>query len=270
MTRLSGRRSRSLGRRQSGSPAERFGRLNLGEEPVEGEGPENRQDGDGGRDDPTKFVRKLLDNQQNHIASLLEETKKELFDKVDRTKKHTFRQKHLEKQFEVNESFLKLTSRSLTCVERGHYSKAKKHLRALKEELEEHSEDVIAADFSRYGWLTVSRIRNRGALPTAVLRQIEKEDDNIEKRKRQGGMATQFKRTPRIFGDVDKPPQRDSLRFARQAMPQKKNPEQLLAEAIKQTRAGQCSHCGAEGHFYRECAAFWQKVHESRQANLKK
>ena len=47
---------------------------------------------------------------------------------------------------------------------------------------------------------------------------------------------------------------------------QKKSPEEVMQEAVKQNRAGQCSHSNAEGHFYRECPKFWEKVDETRKA----
>ena len=43
---------------------------------------------------------------------------------------------------------------------------------------------VITADISRNGWLTVQRIRNRGSLSTTLLKKIEKEDENIDKTKK--------------------------------------------------------------------------------------
>jgi hypothetical protein len=42
------------------------------------------------------------------------------------------------------------------------------------------------------------------------------------------------------------------------------SPEELLYNASRQIRAGTCSHCKKENHFYRECPDFWTKVQESR------
>ena len=92
-----------------------------------------------------------MNKQQERIASLLSEQKQEFFDKVDNSKKHNFTQKPLEKQHEVNENFLKLCRRALSCLEKSHIAKAKNYLKDLKEDLEEHSEDIITADFSRHG-----------------------------------------------------------------------------------------------------------------------
>ena len=201
-------------------------------------------------DDSYRFFQKLLNQQQERIAGLLADQKQELFDKVDNSKKHNFKQKPLEKQHEVNDKFLKIVRRSISCLEKAHTSKAKTYLKELKEELEEHSEDIIAADISRHGWLTVSRIRDRGSLSSAVIRRIEKEDDNIDKRRK--SVVGQTSKRP---GVMDKPPFRDpfrpdSFRTTRPQPGQKKSPEQLLNEAVRQTRAGLCSHCQQEGHFY--------------------
>ena len=51
---------------------------------------------------------------------------------------------------------------------------------------------------------------------------------------------------------------------------QKKSPEQMLENFIKQTRVGTCSHCQKPGHFFKECPGFWQKVQESREAHFSK
>ena len=170
--------------------------------------------------------------QQETIAQLLADQKRELFDKVDSSKRHNFRQKALEKQYEVNDNFAKIIRRSVSCLEKGHVSKTVSYLKDLKNDLEEHSQDIIAADFSRHGWLTVSRIRNRGSLPTSILKQIEKEDEQIDKRRKQP-----IFKVPKGTGKVDESSFRNPVRTNRFQPGQKKSPEQLLNEAIKQSRA---------------------------------
>ena len=44
----------------------------------------------------------------------------------------------------------------------------------------------------------------------------------------------------------------------------KQGPEEALQFFQKRFRTGNCSHCGETGHFYKECAAFWTEVNESR------
>ena len=113
----------------------------------------------------------------------------------------------------------------------------------------------------------MQRLRNKCGLPKTLLREIEKADDLIDsgrKKFRQDGRGG-FRGKK-----VDKETYGDSVRTFRQGGKfQKKSPEQILDEAVRQTRAGECSHCNEEGHFYRECPTFWDKVKESRKANKK-
>ena len=144
--------------------------------------------------------------------------------------------------------------------------KAEKVLEDLQEDLELHQEDIIAADLSRNGWLTVSRLRNKSSLPSSLLKQIEKEDDAIDRWKRKSSIGRNGGNSSR-FRTMDQGTFTNFVRTNRGAKGfQKKSPEELMQEAVRQNRAGQCSHCSQEGHFYRECPSFWQKVHDSRKA----
>ena len=126
-------------------------------------------------------VKSLLAQQQEQIASLLSEQKQELLDKVeDQKSKHKFNQRRLEEQFSVSVGHLKIARRISSCLEKGYFEKAKVLSRELEGEIEEHTEDLVAADVSRNGWLTVKRLRNKSVLPTNLLKKIEKEDDSID------------------------------------------------------------------------------------------
>ena len=184
--------------------------------------------------------------------------------RFDTKMKHNFKQKALEKQFEVNENFLRTTRRAISAISSKQVDKTKSYLEDLKEDLEEHSNDIIAADFSRNGWLTVARVRNRSALPAKLIRLIEKEDDIIDRRKK-----STFKPPQRTSMEVNRQIQRPPFNPTRPIPGQKKSLEQLLLEATKQTRVGQCSFCNGSYHFHRECPSFWNKVLEQRKENGK-
>ena len=66
-----------------------------------------------------EYFKKLLQKQQLDIEDLLKEQKQELIEKVDPEKKHTFRQRNLAKQHEVNLSFQNLTKKARKALEKN-------------------------------------------------------------------------------------------------------------------------------------------------------
>ena len=112
--------------------------------------PEDQQDQDqvdaGREHGHVTLFRHMLAKQQDTIARLLEEQKKELYNKVEisSSKKHNLKQKPLEKQYELNNEHLQLTTRALSCVEKGYLDQARHCLDELEASLERHSEDLIS------------------------------------------------------------------------------------------------------------------------------
>ena len=113
------------------------------------------------RTNPVNIFRRLLSDQQENISQLLAEQRQELFEKVEKSKTHKFRQRVLEKQYEVNEEFCNISRCVQSALKKGHIEKARAKIEELTEDLEAHGEDIIAADLSRHGWLTVQRLRNK-------------------------------------------------------------------------------------------------------------
>ena len=110
-------------------------------------------------------------------------------------------------------------------------------------------------------------------IDTYLLKRIEKEDETLDKNRRIRLRNENVRNgwTRSNFRKLDNLDYRSNVRTTKPGgtLQQKRSPEQLLEEAVRQTRAGRCTHCTEEGHFYRECPSFWEKVKESRRANLK-
>ena len=121
---------------------------------MEDEAPQEGQ----GRNNDIGTFRKLLQDQQNSIEELLHEQKTEFVEKVDPKRKHNFNQKILEKQFDVNKNFLRIAKKIEKSLKKQQVHVAKTQTETLIEDLETHEEDLIAADVSRNGWLTVARL----------------------------------------------------------------------------------------------------------------
>ena len=241
----------------------------------DGEADNSRQSTSDGRrpGDTLAEFRSVLNKQQATIEELLKEQKQELSEKV-LGNKHQFRNNVLSKQHEVNSGFLSTAKKIKKAIERQSFGQASSLTEDLINNLESHSEDLTIADLSRNGWLTVQRLRNKCSLPSSLLKQLEKVDDQIDSRKRKydGGDGKNFNKrfaSLDISSSGDPPrtnnnPPKPNWRF------QKKTPEQILEEASKQVRAGKCSHCDEEGHFMRECPGFWAKVGQVRKTNAEK
>ena len=170
--------------------------------------------------------------------------------------------------------FIRIAKKLQKALDKQQIHLAKNLAEDLLNDLEEHQEDLIAADLSRNGWLTVARIRNRCSLSENILREIEKADDQIDNRRSKFRQESrQDGRYSRRTQPVDRETLGNSVKTFKpfnSRVPQKKSPEETLQEAAKQTRAGQCSHCHKSGHFFHECAEFWTKVKEVRKAHALK
>jgi hypothetical protein len=193
-------------------------------------------------------------------VELLSEHKQEVETKL-RAKQRRFSSKPLEKQFEVNNRFAELVEKALAAVRRNNRRKAKSMLKKLRDDIREHQEDLVIADTSPNGWLAVAKLRNRSELSDDLRRKLEKVDKEIWRSRSYGGAQKKF-------GKLQNQGQGGDVRTNR-GPPQRRSPEELLFNAAKQIRAGKCSHCNKENHFYRECPEFWQKVQESREARTR-
>jgi hypothetical protein len=205
-------------------------------------------------------VPRLIKEQQDFLVELISEHKEEVDQRLQ-TKTRRFASKALERQFEVNGTFKEITLKSLAALKRGNKKRVKSLLKKLRDKLEEHEEDLIIADTSPNGWLAVSRIRGRKELPDKLRKKLDRVDRELWRNRGYG-------RVEKKFGGVQGQGSGGAVRTRRQDQRQQRSPEELLYAAARQTRAGVCSHCRKENHFYRECPDFWRKVQEAREERV--
>ena len=211
-------------------------------------------------EEEVRGVPQLIKQQQDFLVELISDHKQEIDAKLQ-ARQRRFTSKPLEKQAAVTAGFQELVAKALAALKRGHKKKTKAVLKQLRDRLEEHQQDLVIADTSPNGWLAVAKLRNKSDLPDDLRKKLERVDKDIWRSKNYGEGA---QKKPVKFqgqnggGDV------------RTGRPQQKlSPEELLYNASRQIRAGTCSHCKKENHFYRECPDFWAKVQESRQERAK-
>ena len=209
--------------------------------------------------------KKILREQEKHIYDLIVDHKEEVKELVAE-KQRRFRQKPLQKQFELIETVLKDLKKIKKLIKKKKYDKAQDYLESLTDLLEEKAEDIQIADSSPHGWLAVNIVRNRSSLPKDLQKKVDKVNSRLDKSRKP--QQHQYKRPyqhgqnrPRGF-QVDHP---DGIRTNRSD--QKKTPQELITILSHQKKSGTCSHCNEAGHYYRECAKFWQAVAESRKTN---
>ena len=196
-------------------------------------------------------IRDLLNEQQEYLHELIVQHKEEV-EEIVCAKVRNFRNKGIEKQFTFNEKVLS----DLKKIKKLY--KKKRHigdkLKEIVKLLEDHAEELLVADSSRHGWLTVHQLRGNQNLSSELLKKVDKIDNRLDKQKPQND------RTRRGSGYPSKVDQKDGSFTYRK----KKGPGELLQELVTRKREGTCSHCSEIGHFYRECPEFWKEVSEAR------
>jgi hypothetical protein len=211
------------------------------------------------QEEPVQQIKKIVQSQQEVILELLSEHKAEVEEKLQqRTRRFGSRQ--IEKQFQINSQYRELVSKTQHAITNDDIGKAKELLQLLSDQLEEHEQDLIIADSSPHGWLTVSKLRTTKELPKALrkrLAEVER-DLNQQKQRKHGGPGKKFTRFPQQGSEGD-----------HKRADKRSTPEEALFTASKQVRTGQCTNCHETGHFFRECPKFWTAVLKSRSAKAK-
>jgi len=204
-------------------------------------------------------IAELVKSQHDFLLDLLSEHKSEVEGKLQH-KPRKFASKQIERQFEVNASFQKLCKSVQASLSAGDIKRASTAADELAAQLDVHVQDLVIADTSPHGWLAVAKVRAGTDLPKSLRKRLEQVDRELAAQKsRYGGPGK------KLF-----PIQKTGSGMLIRRDNRRLSPEEALSAASKQIRAGVCSHCKKEYHYYRECPAFWQRVQESREEEAKK
>ncbi len=206
-------------------------------------------------------AKKLVEEQQEHILSLLADHKSTIEERIH-LRSRRFGSRQLEKQYQINLEFKELAGKVVAAVENRDAKKALVVANQLLEKIEEHEQDLIIADTSPHGWWAVAKVRSNTDLPKNIRKKLEQVERDLAARRRQPDGF--FKKKFGQFSGQGREPA-----TGRQGAARRLSPEELLFQATRQTRTGTCVHCGKGQHFYKECPDFWKKVIESREAKAK-
>ncbi len=196
-------------------------------------------------------VKQLMDEQQNNLLQILGNHKDDIDDLVaSKTKK--FRKPSIEKQHQFNAQILHLLNRVKKEHKKGHSETVASLIKEALSKLENQQADLLVADQSKYGFLTVNLLRGNTELPSSIAKKVEKIESRLDK------THQDYERGKKPSKPLDT---KTGGRFEHR---RKQGPEQLLQQLQRRTREGKCSHCEQDGHFFRECPKFWQEVSDAR------
>jgi hypothetical protein len=193
-----------------------------------------------------------MNEQQQSLLEILGHHREDV-DELISTKTKKFRKPSIEKQHLFNSSMLQLLQRIKKEHKKQHFETAYNIIKEAISKLETQQSDLLIADQSKYGFLTVNLLHGNTELPSSIAKKVEKIEARLDKSHSEyGSNKKPYKNTE----------QRTGGRFENQR--RRQGPEQLLQQLQKNKREGKCSHCEGSGHFFRECPKFWQEVSDAR------
>ena len=95
----------------------------------------------------------MVTTQFARVQEQIKEQKEDTEEKF-RQKSVTFKQKSIQRQYEVNSKFLNKVRKTYRALKKKDSRQVKKLLRSLENDLLDHEEDLLIADQSDNGWLT--------------------------------------------------------------------------------------------------------------------
>ena len=204
----------------------------------------------------------MLQDQQEYIHDLINSHKEEVGELVS-PRSQTFRNKGIEKQFLYNMKVSTKLKKVKSLLKKQKLNRALESVRDLLKLVEDHNDDLLIAENSRHGWLTVHQLRGGSSLSSDLQKKVEKIDSRLDKSRQQQRGDVQRYRPGKGRQDSFRMEGKDVQTFRR-----KQGPEEALLSFSKTNRQGSCTHCSESGHFYRECPDFWKSVNESRKKNF--
>ena len=136
------------------------------------------------RDVELRNVKKLVEEQQEHILSLLADHKSTIEERIH-LRSRGFGSRQLEKQYQINLEFKELAGKVVAAVENRDAEKALVVANQLLEKIEVHEQDLIIADTSPHGWLAVAKVRSNTDLPKNIRKKLEQVERDLAARRRQ-------------------------------------------------------------------------------------
>lgn len=197
----------------------------------------------------------LIAEQQEYITSLISSQKKEIEDKFQTNS--NFCNKGNRKQYEFNSQILSLLKSAKSFLKDKESDKALELMRNTIDQIEEQNQNIHIADSSKFGWLTVFKLRGTENLSSSIKKKVDKIESTLE---RNNAKSSNYKK-PGGFGfkrKFGKPGVQTERSF------EKKGPEETLQWLKTRKRHGICTHCTESGHFWRECPQYWASVNKAR------
>ena len=192
-----------------------------------------------------------MDEQQHNLLDILGHHKEDI-DEIVASKTKKFKKPSIEKQHQFNAQILHILQRVKKENKKGHSETVSTLLKEAVSKLDTQQADLLVADQSKYGFLTVNLLRGNTELPSGIAKKVEKIESRLDK------THQDYERVKKPFKNMD---QKNGGRFDNR---RKQGPEQLLQQLQSRTREGKCSHCQKDRHFFRECPKFWQEVSDAR------
>ena len=195
----------------------------------------------------------IISKQQDYITSLISSQKRELEEKIEASS--TFRNKGNQKQYEFNSQILNLVNSSKTFLKDKDGDKALDILRDIVQKLDEQNENIQIADSSKFGWLTVFKLRGKDCISSSVKKKVDKIETSLERH----NVRSNYKKSGNDDSKGKHP--KNGVQTERQ---EKRGPEETLLWLKTRKRTGICTHCTESGHFWRECPQYWPSVNTAR------